>query len=986
MPITPIIVLGIGGTGMKALLQLKRMIAESRAGGLKSLPAVRLLCIDSDDLIRPKASPDPHIAIEDISLDPVNEFLKLDIPGNVSYADLDRARSWFPKELEYYIPDLSTGCKQYKPLGRLLFGWNYPKVLKLVEPLRDMVDSALLRKLGVTQVEDPMIFIVSSLCGGTGAGMFLDAAYMQTNLWKRKWSRFNTKVCGLLALPSVFADITQASERIRSNAYASMKELDHFMNKDVYMDPERAFRSDYPYVEHPEVYQAAPFDRVFLFDNSNGRVSVSSAQIYEMMARYIYLMACGELTQEYNSLDNNLNPTVRGTHRLLNKPTCYSSFGYYSVVFPKRTALQLVAADLALDLVQEELASATDQRAVDQVADAFLTACKMFFGTQSPQILHSLSQYTNASGERVNIQDTISGTIANIDLSAEQPENFEGILREYDTRLTNTDLALFEADCRRDAQELLRAFRAKLELQIQELADPSRKGSVFQAHLFLEELAREVEEDIAALTGMLQQTETQLPGLKSALETQLLKIREAGASRSLLTRINLRRTMAALLEETKERFESFWLARRKATILQNAIAVYKGDPSSREPDLRSGALESILRERDHYRAKVAVLERARERFLETIRARRSVAEGDFTKIVFDYTRDIEPMVQEVKARRGALAAVRAQVRSPGVFGPDLDGLTAVLADQAILRLSDLCAAAYQPVVDAWSLDECVAGLGDVGTLVKTWLNFSRPFLMLDSVDASKYGFGEEHNAARFIAIPHTYVGKPCEQILNRCPVSGVAECDRWPRCLKRAILEVLPRGTSVGHMAGRHEIHFLSLYHGVAASSLIHLISESAAVYRNHLLASEKIHMFGPLALYDLREPLPNKTLERMKDLFYLSFATGSIAWDDREEVFRFRADADVELKLPPSIPLGADIVAVLDNFHSHEGVTAQAVAEAFTVMDRRIVDRCRSDARGLGQEALTFIRGNDVPLDDDEKRRLYSLGKELAEGRCNSI
>ena len=33
MPLTPVIVVGLGGTGMKALLQLKRMIVESRPGG-----------------------------------------------------------------------------------------------------------------------------------------------------------------------------------------------------------------------------------------------------------------------------------------------------------------------------------------------------------------------------------------------------------------------------------------------------------------------------------------------------------------------------------------------------------------------------------------------------------------------------------------------------------------------------------------------------------------------------------------------------------------------------------------------------------------------------------------------------------------------------------------------------------------------------------------------------------------------------------------
>src|SRR5262249_61206046 len=144
-----------------ALLQLKKMFAEQRPGGLRELPAVRLLCIDSDDLLKPAANGGAEAADE--ALDPINEYLKLEIPGNVGYADLDRARSWFPKELEYYIPDLATGCKQYKALGRLLFAWNYAKVLRLVEPLRSMVDSKLLKQLGVTQLEDPLVVVISSV-------------------------------------------------------------------------------------------------------------------------------------------------------------------------------------------------------------------------------------------------------------------------------------------------------------------------------------------------------------------------------------------------------------------------------------------------------------------------------------------------------------------------------------------------------------------------------------------------------------------------------------------------------------------------------------------------------------------------------------------------------------------------------------------------------------------------------------------------------
>jgi hypothetical protein len=986
VPVTPIIVVGLGGTGTKALLQLKRMIAEGRPGGMKSLPALRLLCFDSDDLVKPAPSSDPGVEMKDLGLDPAAEYLKLEIPGNVGYADLDRAKAWFPRELEYYIPDLATGCKQYRALGRLMFAWNYAKVLRLIEPLRNMVGSSLLKQLAATQLEDPIVFLVASVCGGTGAGIFLDMGFMLTNLWKRKWSRFNTKVCALLALPSVFSDITQGTERIRSNAYASIKELDHYMNKDVYTDADLAFRMDYPYVEHPETLAFAPFDRAFLFDNSNGRVSVSSTQVYEMMARYIYLMVGGELTQDYNSIDNNLNPKVRGTNRLLNKPTCYSSFGYYSLVFPKRTAVQLAAADLALSLVTEELASATDERHIDELADSFLTSNKVLFSNQSPQILHTLSYYTDAAGQRSNIQDVIGSTVANIDLANEPPESYEGIVREYDTRFSNAELALFESDCRREAVSLLRAFRTNLEGEIQRLADPSRKGSVKQVHLFLEELYRELAEDAQGLERLLQQTERQIPGLKSALDTHFLKLRQTAGSKSLFTLINLKRSMGQLLAETRETLESFWLAKRKAVILRHALALHQGDAQAPEEELRSGMLDAVLREREAYRSKMARLEEAKEALAELLRQRRSIPDGEFYKVAFDYNRDVKAVIDEVKERRHGLTDARRRLHRPEELGPDLDGLLTVPPGDTHKRLVALCSALYEPVFDALSLDERIVSLGDLRTQVKTWLNFSRPFIMLDSVDASKYGFSDGHNAARFIAIPHTYVGKPCEQILNRCPVHSTAECDRYAGCLKRTILESLPEGTSVGHMAGRHEIHLLSLYHGFAASSLIHVISDCAAVYRNHMLGSEKIHMLGPVKLYDLKEPLPNKALERLKDLFYVSFACGSIVWSEEKEAFLFRTDADLSLKLPPSVTLGDDIGSILDNYHSPEKARAQAVGDAFLAMEKRLGERCRADGRALGRDVLAFVQSESVPLDDQEKRRIFNLGQGLAQGTITGL
>jgi hypothetical protein len=738
-------------------------------------------------------------------------------------------------------------------------------------------------------------------------------------------------------------------------------------------------------VEASESYGFAPLDRVFVFDNSNGRVNISSSQVYEMMARYIYLMVCGELTQDYNSIDNNLNPKIRGVNRMLNKPTCYSSFGYYSVVFPKSVAVQLAAADLALDVVEQELVTAAAERDLDKSCDAFLTANKVHFSNQSPQILQSLSFYTDSTGHKVNIQDTIGSTVANIDLGSEPPENHEAILREYDTRFSTTDLALFEADSRREAVKLLRDFRTHLEAEIQKLADPAQNGSVRQVHLFVEALYRQVHEDVQAIETLAQQAEKQLPGLKSSLENQFLKLRQTASSKSLFSLMTVKKNMAALIGETREILENYWLQKRRAIVLRNALLILRGEPSAPEADVRTGAQATLVRERESYLKKVAVLKELKERILDIEKTRHSVTDGEFYKVAFDYQRDVLPVIQEVKVGRGGRDEARKKIHTEEVLGTDLDGLETLSLDESFRRLFQVVGERFAAVMDQSSLDERVTALGDMKTQIKTWLNFSRPFVVLDTVDASKYGFSEQHNAARFIAIPNTYTGKPCEQILNRCPVRSDADCDKYQKCLKRSILESLPEGTSVGHMAGRHEIHFLSLYHGFTASSLLHLISDSAGIYRNHLLGHEKIHMFGPAKLYDLKEALPNKTLERLKDHFYLSFASGWIVWSPQEEIFLFRADADLKLNLPPSVKLGPDIGSILDNYHSPEAELSGTVRAAFDSMARRLGER-KDNPRELGRDVLAFVEKEASALDDQEKRRIFNLGQALSEGRWISL
>jgi hypothetical protein len=210
-----------------------------------------------------------------------------------------------------------------------------------------------------------------------------------------------------------------------------------------------------------------------VFDNSNGRVNISSSKVYEMMARYIYLMVCGELTQDYNSIDNNLNPKIRGVNRMLNKPTCYSSFGYYSVVFPKSVAVQLASADLALDVVEQELVTAAAER-ISTKPPTPPDGNKIHFSNQSPQILQSLRSTTTPRGTG-SISRTPSARRWPTSISERAAGEPRSHPREYDTRFSTTDLALRSRLPARGGEAF--AISARTWAEIQKLADPPRTGA-----------------------------------------------------------------------------------------------------------------------------------------------------------------------------------------------------------------------------------------------------------------------------------------------------------------------------------------------------------------------------------------------------------------------------------------------------------------------------------------------------------------------------
>ena len=266
--------------------------------------------------------------------------------------------------------------------------------------------------------------------------------------------------------------------------------------------------------------------------------------------------------------------------------------------------------------------------------------------------------------------------------------------------------------------------------------------------------------------------------------------------------------------------ENYWLqpAARRAPAERPPLPARR--PSARDEDLRTAAPSPPCATSVDPTTEGRGARRGEGPHPRDDTTRHCVTDGEFYKVAFDYNRDVAPLIEEVKVAtegRGGGANEdahrgRAGVRSRRPRDPEPQ-------EESYRRLLQVCTELYAPVLERSSLDDRLSSLGDIKTQMKTWLNFARPFIMLDTVDSAKYGFSEEHHAARFIALPHIYRASRVSRSSTAARYARSAECDKYDACLKREMLEALPRGTAVGHMAGRHEMHFLSLYHGFSAAA-----------------------------------------------------------------------------------------------------------------------------------------------------------------------
>lgn len=374
--IYPTMVVGVGGMGTNTVRAVKRRFRNVWGGD--QLPGmIQLLALDTEPLVN-------RLDQEPLFADEFAYMGKFDATRLI--ANLDQhpeiGRWWnYPSIPLGYI---HNGAKQLRPIGRLCFFRNYVTFKQMLETklsnLDKIRDMEAAQNRGFPVVGNyQLIYVVSSLCGGTGSGMFMDTAHRI-----RAQVRNNARIVGIFYLPDVLeAEITSDLQRrrIRANAYAALKELNYFQET-------QSFRALYP-SEQRELPDTpyAPFDFIFLVGRTNrdGRSLARKSDAENMAAHLIQLTAISHLSSEILGLEVNVvrerlydlgemgaaglvtgERRPRRGHFLV-----YSGFATSALVAPHEALVEFWQKAFVADLVRRFAAgpSLTDPRSAPSAAD-----------------------------------------------------------------------------------------------------------------------------------------------------------------------------------------------------------------------------------------------------------------------------------------------------------------------------------------------------------------------------------------------------------------------------------------------------------------------------------------------------------------------------------------------------------------------------------------------------------------------------------------
>lgn len=412
LALNPALIIGLGGTGKRVLMKFKEAFLNSpqireafrhAADQRPTLPDfIDLFCIDTD-LFDAKA----HEKVEGAKLKE-EEYHQINIQnanqitGNLDTDTYGYLNEWFPAKLKNHLGQISQGAHQFRFTGR--FGL-FVDIQRIYQQLKAKISRVISRKnvnqedqiVPLTnkqgQILTPEFYIVGSLCGGSGAGMFMDIAYLlKMAYYQLSGGRGKPSMVGIQLTPEAFTQIAidpnvNATGRLEANGYASLVEAFYFMNKEKFPPTKSAkdiltqdrrnklmvnfgpVGKSHDATTFGATCEETPFDQLYLLGTS----SLDDIATYDTIAaEFVFTKLATNLRQAQNSMLDNASQVLGQLSSDLEgkQLKCLSTAGYKSFYYPLDVIMDLYTYKLSMD-VTRWLKLSSDNITIDGMVSEF---------------------------------------------------------------------------------------------------------------------------------------------------------------------------------------------------------------------------------------------------------------------------------------------------------------------------------------------------------------------------------------------------------------------------------------------------------------------------------------------------------------------------------------------------------------------------------------------------------------------------------------
>ncbi len=588
------LIIGVGGSGKASLTILKERLEETY--GVVP-PEVVLLSIDTDSMRDIDQFAGTQLNSK-VTGQRNPEFLHIVSPGGMTmdtvFADIRSGKTaaymrWLEDEkLDKILApserDIRGGAQQRRPIGRTALILRYQGIYQAIrDGLAAMYGEAAPGEQELTDAVaiergKRLIFIVTSVAGGTGSGMFIDVCNLVREAVASSQTYQSVDVAAVIVLPDAFSGFVRLMEdptNLRPNSCAALRELDRFM---------RTHSFALPYMIRYAESEAAitwstnqPIDHCYLVDTAS-RSGAQDFQLGNEPMKGVFPAIADFIMSHIDSSLGDAIATLRsnaGMQYAKSEGRQHSSFNIFTYIFPVEDIIESFAYRLLGEVFGREFLPPRDDKqaalikqAAEDEADAKFSA-----NLVEGEVNTNLMQKAIASTRRLDPEtpgidwESLLSVISLSEVTFERDiEDIRASLKDLDDGLVNTPNSKRKEDFGEGYTRLLDFIAEYEDRNLGPLADPENEesrtnglwdrilGRYVEAHR--ERFARAVDAALLAACNARGEDDLLLPyrlthtiAMLDQLRFRILRFRELMATLYEQEQIDARRRQAG--EDTR---------------------------------------------------------------------------------------------------------------------------------------------------------------------------------------------------------------------------------------------------------------------------------------------------------------------------------------------------------------------------------------------------------------------------------------------------